>query len=151
MYKNCQCFTKTTTMKCLPPGFNTNDLEKGAKNKWRWEWLAEKDSKGEKWDAWLKKPNAMGIAFCEACSKTINYKSNGKKVLRNHAEDEDHKKNLRTVKTNQVLPGSSKAVDKKIESMQDRIAKQRAITTAFLSEHCLPFSIVGDLLDLAKR
>jgi hypothetical protein len=51
----------------------------------------------------------------------------------------------------QVLPGSSKAVDKKIESMQDRIAKQRAITTAFLSEHCLPFSIAGDLLDLAKR
>jgi hypothetical protein len=50
----------------------------------------------------------------------------------------------------QVLPGSSKAVDKKIESIQDRIAKQRAITTAFLSEHCLPFSIAGDLLDLAK-
>ena len=34
----------------------------------------------------------MGIAFCEVCSKTINYKSNGKTVLRNDAKDEDDKK-----------------------------------------------------------
>jgi len=79
-------------MKFLLPGFNTNQLEKGAKNKWRWELLTEKDSKGEKWDVWLKKPDVMGIAFCEVCSKTINYKSNGKTVLRNDAKDEDDKK-----------------------------------------------------------
>ncbi|KAL5013564.1 hypothetical protein ScPMuIL_007834 [Solemya velum] len=66
-------------MKFLPPGFNTKALEKEAKNKWRWEWLTENDSKGEKWSAWLKKPDVMGIAFCEVCAKTINYKSNGKK------------------------------------------------------------------------
>jgi len=35
--------------------------------------------------------------------------------------------------------------------MQDRIVKQRTITAAFLTEHCLPFSIAGDILDLAKR
>jgi len=35
--------------------------------------------------------------------------------------------------------------------MQDQIARQRILTTAFLSEHCLPFSLAGDLLDLAKR
>ena len=34
--------------------------------------------------------------------------------------------------------------------MQDRIARQRAITTAFISEHCLPFTIAEDLLELAK-
>lgn len=49
------------------------------------------------------------------------------------------------------MPSSSKAEDKKTESMQDRITKQRTITTAFHSEHCLPFSIAGDILDLAKR
>ena len=49
------------------------------------------------------------------------------------------------------MPGSSKAGDKAAESMHDRIARQRAITTAFLSEHCLPFALAGDLLDLAKR
>ena len=30
-------------MKFLPAGFNTKDLEKGTKNKWRWEWLSEVD------------------------------------------------------------------------------------------------------------
>lgn len=35
--------------------------------------------------------------------------------------------------------------------MQDRVAKQRAITSAFISEHCLPFSIAEDLVSLAKR
>ena len=50
----------------------------------------------------------------------------------------------------QVLPGSSKAKPG-IESMQDRVAKNRAITATFLSEHCLPFSIAPDLLKFAQR
>lgn len=35
--------------------------------------------------------------------------------------------------------------------MQDRIATQRAITAAFISEHCLPFSIADDLVKYAQR
>ena len=35
--------------------------------------------------------------------------------------------------------------------MQDRVAKQRAVTAAFISEHCLPFNIADDLVKLAKR
>ncbi len=66
-------------MKFLPPGYNTKELEKGVKNKWRWEWLGEVDASGEKWSKWLKKPDKVGIAFCEVCAKSINYKSNGKK------------------------------------------------------------------------
>ena len=42
------------------------------------------------------------VAFCEVCAKSINYKSNGKKSIRLHAEDETHRRNLRTVKSNQV-------------------------------------------------
>ncbi|KAH3749420.1 hypothetical protein DPMN_183918 [Dreissena polymorpha] len=134
----------------LPPGYNTKELESGVKNKWRWEWLNERGSLGEKWGDWLKKPNTPGSAYCEICFKTINYKSNGKKAFKSHAEDVTHLKNYRTWKSNQVLPGSSKAKPE-TESMQDRVAKQRAITAAFISEHCLPFSIAEDLLNYAKR
>ena len=50
----------------------------------------------------------------------------------------------------QVLPGSSKATGN-TESIQDRVAKQRAITAAFISEHCLPFTLAPELLEFAKR
>ena len=73
-------------MKFLPPGYNMKTLGKDVKNKWRWEWLSENDSKGEKWNMWLKKPDVMGIAFCEVCAKSINHKSNGKKSIRLHAK-----------------------------------------------------------------
>ena len=89
-------------MKYLPPGYNTKALEEGVKNKWRREWLNERDARGEKWAEWLKKPDVKGVAFCDVCSKIINYKSNGKKAMRLHAEDETHRKNARTGKSNQV-------------------------------------------------
>ena len=50
-------------MKYLPPGFNTKALEESVKNKWRWEWLNERDAQGEKWAQWLKKSDVNGIAF----------------------------------------------------------------------------------------
>ena len=89
-------------MKYLPPGYNTKELESDVKNKWRWDWLNERAADGENWAEWLKKPDLSGVAFCEACGKTINYKSSGKKVFRLHAEDAYHKKNRQVIKTNQV-------------------------------------------------
>ena len=58
-------------MKFLPPGFNTKDLEKDIKNKWRWDWLSECDSIGGKWCEWLKRPDTKGMAFCDVCAKSI--------------------------------------------------------------------------------
>ena len=49
-----------------------------------------------------------------------------------------------------MIPGSSKATPK-TESIQDQVAAVRAVTCAFISEHCLPFSIAEDLLGFAKR
>lgn len=89
-------------MKFLVRDSVTKLLEKDAKNKWHWEWMEERDSEGQKYGEWLKKPDTMGMTFCDACGKTINYKSSGKKALRLHAEDASHKKSLRTVKSNQV-------------------------------------------------
>ena len=89
-------------MKILPVGYNTKQLEANIKNKWRWEWLSESDSRGEKWGDWLQKPEASGMAFCQYCNKTMNCKSNGKKSIRLHAEDAAHLQNKKIVKTNQV-------------------------------------------------
>ena len=43
------------SMKFLPPAYNTKDLEKTTKNKWRWDWLTEKDKDGDKWGGLAKK------------------------------------------------------------------------------------------------
>jgi len=90
-------------MKYLPVGYNTKDLEKHVKNKWRWEWLNEVEADGGKWGQWLKRPEISGVGFCEACGRTINYQSSGKKAFRIHEDDANHKKKVRTIKTNQVF------------------------------------------------
>ena len=90
-------------MKFLPAGYNTDDQERKQTNKWRWQWLNEVDSEGDKWGLWLRKPDIAGVAFCEFCSKTIKYGSSGKKAIRSHADkDEKHKSAKKTVRTNQV-------------------------------------------------
>ncbi|KAH3697101.1 hypothetical protein DPMN_084588 [Dreissena polymorpha] len=52
---------------------------------WRWEWLHEKD-------------------YAVVYGRGVNWlrKSCGKKAFRLHAEDPNHIKNIRTIKTNQV-------------------------------------------------
>lgn len=50
-------------MKILPAGFNTQDFEKSVKNKWRWEWLNERDSHAEKLVEWLKKTWCFGYCI----------------------------------------------------------------------------------------
>ncbi len=46
-------------MKFLPPAFNTKDLKSKQSNKWRWAWLSECDTNGEKWGIWLKKNQTL--------------------------------------------------------------------------------------------
>ena len=50
----------------------------------------------------------------------------------------------------QVLPGSSKSKSTAGASKIERTAQIRAITVAFLSEWCLPFSLAENLLNYAK-
>ena len=51
-------------MKFLHEGFNTKDIEKTSKNKWRWEWLFVCDRNGDNYGNWLEKPDVPGVAFC---------------------------------------------------------------------------------------
>jgi hypothetical protein len=89
-------------MKFLHEGFNTKDIKKSTKNKWRWEWLSKCDRNGDNYGNWLKKPDVPGVAFCTVCRKTIKYGSSGKKRIKTHTDDPNHMKNKLTVKHNQV-------------------------------------------------
>ena len=51
-----------------------DDVEKGVRNKWRWEWLQEKDAKGEPFESWVRKIDSPGLAFCAVCLKSIKYR-----------------------------------------------------------------------------
>ena len=53
-------------MKFLPAGYNTKELEKQSKgsNNWRWLWLNEIDSEGDKWGLWLRKPDISEFQSC---------------------------------------------------------------------------------------
>ena len=88
----------------IDEGTDIKEREKNVKNKWRWDWLdhpkpisnkpEDRILEKDKWRVWLRKLDCPGKAFCTVCSETINYGSNGKKALNNHASSETHKKNL---------------------------------------------------------
>ncbi|KAH3893607.1 hypothetical protein DPMN_017755 [Dreissena polymorpha] len=84
----------------LPPGYNTKELESSVNNKWRWEWLHERDPRREKWGDMGFKKNTPGSAYCDICLKRIKYQSNGKKAFKSHAEDVTLVENYRTWKSN---------------------------------------------------
>lgn len=141
-------------MRILKRDTDTKSLETKVKNKWRWPWLDERDSDGRQWGDWCQKIDVAGSCLCSPCSKVLSYASNGKKALRLHAEDAQHRKNVRLVKSNELLPGAepSTPAQKACQtSIPDQVAELRSVTAAFLSEHCLPFSLAADLVEFAKR
>lgn len=121
----------------------------GIRNKWRFEWLEERDSKHCKLGVWCRKINKAGHCFCVLCNRYINYGSNGKKVLFKHSMDNEHQMLMRAQELTQTLPGSKPVIAK--ASLSDRVADQKAVVTAFLSENTLPFSLAGELVNLSKH
>ena len=116
----------------IDEGTDIKEREKNVKNKWRWDWLdhpkpisnkpEDRILEKDKWRVWLRKLDCPGKVFCTVCSETINYGSNGKKALNNHASSETHKKNSRVVQSNETMPGASKTAGTG-DSMSDRTAK----------------------------
>ncbi|XP_071378224.1 zinc finger and SCAN domain-containing protein 12-like isoform X2 [Centroberyx affinis] len=92
-------------MRYLQKNAATGDLERGLKNKWRWQWLEETDSQGQRYDVWLAKVDIPGMAWCKLCSKNIAYAQNGKKVFARHTEDHHHREMVSQQQYTQTLPG----------------------------------------------
>ena len=85
-------------MKIIP--LNTdNSLEKGVKNKWRWEFLEEKDVEGER--VGEKNNKTLSLFPSVNCAERQTYNGSGK-AFRIHAKDASHKISDMIMKTNQV-------------------------------------------------
>ena len=53
-------------------------LESSVKNKFRWDWLEEKDEHGEMLSCYVRKIDKPGMAYCVYCEQTLNYSKKGK-------------------------------------------------------------------------
>lgn len=136
-------------------------VEKGVRNRWRWDWIEEKDSEGKKFRSWVEKMDAPGVAFCTVCLKSIKYGSSGKKKLREHADHAEHQKNTKitgSVEKLHVVEDSTASPGNETDTRQptiglssaDNIAEIKARILAFAAEKNLPFVAVPDLLELCK-
>ena len=65
-------------------------LEKNIKNKFKWNWLEEKDQLGHFYSDYIRKIKEPGIVWCTACHDKIQYGSSGKKALINHGKRASH-------------------------------------------------------------
>ena len=45
----------------------------GVKNKFKWEWFAEKDIHGDFLSSYIRKLDADGLAWCCFCRNVVNY------------------------------------------------------------------------------
>lgn len=136
-------------MRYLQENAATGELERGLKNKWRWQWIEETDSQGQKYEVWLAKVDIPGMAWCRLCNKNIAYAQNGKRVFACHAEDRHHREMVSQQQHTQSLPGAQPVAAP--VSCQDQREDLKAITAAFVAEHCLPFSLAPHLVEYAKR
>ncbi|KAL8567152.1 hypothetical protein ACOMHN_033054 [Nucella lapillus] len=107
------------------------------KNKWRNEWLDEKDKFDRPFRLWLRKTTEPGASWCRLCSKKLVYKSNGKKSLEVHSIDTKHVERLNALKHTSTLPSAipvlaplskvDSLVDAKIVSLSSNKPKRYVI------------------------
>ncbi len=85
------------------------EIEAGVKNKFRWNWLEEKDADGHFLSDNIRKLNVAGQCKCIVCNVIIKYGSSGRKSLVGHGRTENHKQMRRLKETNETLPAMFQA------------------------------------------
>lgn len=65
------------------------DIKAG--NRFRWQWLTEKDYNGDFLSRWVKKIKVVGKVWCIMCNDEVSYGSRGKGALKKHAQCKKHK------------------------------------------------------------
>lgn len=153
----------------------------GLKNKFKLEWLTEKDINGDFLSDYLRKPNLCGQAKCIYCNIHINHGASGKQVIHTHAKSKRHLRCRLAVISNQQLPASfrptgtaqstsaypygvapniSSNLDKEIMpapppsrnvSTKDRRSHMEATVLMYVTEKNLPLSLVPSLIELASE
>ncbi|GBN34231.1 hypothetical protein AVEN_211445-1 [Araneus ventricosus] len=84
---------------------DVREIDKQAKNPWRWEWL-EKQDEGIYLREIIGKLNKGGACYCIVCSKEFPCGSRGFVALTDHVKYEKHKSFLQTWKEHIALPES---------------------------------------------
>lgn len=86
--------------------------EKKLKNAWKQAWLDHQLPDGTIVGDVFKKSSKCGIVICKICDrKELNYGTEGLKTLRKHSSTKKHAENLKTIKSNQTLPGTLSIID----------------------------------------
>lgn len=80
------------------------DIDKEAKNPWRWEWL-EKQVEGIYLREFIRKLSKCGGCYCIVCNKELAYGSRGFVALADHVKSAKHKSFLQIRKEHSALPG----------------------------------------------
>lgn len=62
---------------------DTRKVDKGLKNPWKWK-LLERKVGDQLICRFIRKLSSRGLAFCELCSKEVNYASRGWKAFGQH-------------------------------------------------------------------
>ncbi|KAG8185042.1 hypothetical protein JTE90_017063 [Oedothorax gibbosus] len=140
-------------MKFLDDKSDISDLEKGIRNKFRWEWLSKDDFMKEKISTWCKKIDVGGTCFCTCCNGSIRYASEGLKSLLNHSASATHQKARKSVSGTQYLCSKSSIESLPADRTVDLGTKKcrtDALITSFIAEHSLPFSMAPDIVELSK-
>ena len=71
--------------------------------------------------------------------------------MRKHADLDEHKKAVGSMTNSTKLAGASSTTSHTKEGLQDLVNENKAVISLFIAEHCLPFAIAPELLQLAQR
>ena len=154
------------------------EVDANVKNKFKFEWLSDKDCNGDFYSDYIRKPKEPGLAFCLHCRDTINYGSAGKRCLVTHAKTQKHATSRNIKLTNQTLSvvfqGAKAATDSlpygvapnintgsagNVSSTPgqpnvctiDRRANAEATLLSFVAEHNLSLSMIPALIEFAQE
>ena len=161
-------------------GYDVKEIDKAFKNKFKWNWLEEKDSNGMYLSEWVRKIDLPGKALCLLCNTVLRYGGQGKSAFASHAKNTDHVGMISALVRSTTLPATHTAhmntesecslpygappnihndavcssrtevALPKIPSFMDRLAHHEAFVVSFISEYNLPFSMAPRLLDFAR-
>ena len=89
------------------------------------------------------------VAWCVLCSRSLQYGTNGKKVLKYYAGKKDHLSMFNAQRQTQTLPGADPVVAPVNQTEEVQALKARICM--FLAEHSLPFSLTDSIVALMEK
>ena len=150
-------------------------IDANIRNKFKFEWLSQKDNNGDFLSFYIRKPKVPGQAYCLYCKDHINYGARGKSCFLVHAKRKKHISQRNLKLSNQTLPASYQirtgeqnrqpqgvfvasstgyitvTPEQPNVSNLDRQSNAEAMLLSFVAEHNLPMSMIPSLISFAQE